>query len=120
MIGEDHKRQRAIMLPGFGLTESRAFLPIFRECAESISMKWLETIGNHTSSCQTVVLNVRPWLSRGTLDAIGQGRYFFPLEDKSRLHVILIAAFDVKFSNDTGNDSHPLAKTYANFLSVFL
>ena len=71
MIGEDHKRQRNIMLPGFGQAESRAFLPIFKGCAESISMKWLEAIGND----QTVVLNVRTWLSRGTLDAIGQGRF---------------------------------------------
>ncbi|KAH0828945.1 cytochrome P450 [Lanmaoa asiatica] len=93
--GEDHKRQRNIMLPGFGLKGSREFLPIFRECAECISIKWLEIIGNNNG--QNVVLNVRAWVSRGALDAIGQ------------------AAFDVQF-NTIRDDSHPLAKTYENFL----
>lgn len=75
MIGEDHKRQRKILVPGFGLKESRAFLPIFKGCAESLSVKWLEAIGN--SNGQSVVLNVRAWLSRGALDAIGQGTIVF-------------------------------------------
>ncbi|KAG6382155.1 cytochrome P450 [Boletus reticuloceps] len=93
--GEDHKRQRSIMLPGFGLKECKAFLPISKDCADSISMKWMETIGN--SDGQGVVINVLDWLSRGSLDAIS-------------------AAFDVQL-NTIENDLHPLAKKYQNFLA---
>lgn len=35
--GEDHKRQRKILLPGFGVPESKAFLSVFRGCAEAVS-----------------------------------------------------------------------------------
>ncbi|KAF8434320.1 cytochrome P450 [Boletus edulis BED1] len=93
--GEDHKRQRSIMLPGFGLKECKAFLPISKDCADSISMKWMETIGN--SDGQGVVINVLDWLSRGSLDAIS-------------------AAFDVQL-NTIENDLHPLAKKYKSFLA---
>ena len=80
MIGEVHKRQRSIMAPGFGQKESKEFFPIFKECAESLSTKWLEAIQDGDG--QAVVLNVLPWLSRGALDAIGQGIItIFLLED---------------------------------------
>ncbi|KAI9573309.1 cytochrome P450 [Boletus coccyginus] len=94
--GEDHKRQRSILLPGFGPKEAKAFLPIFIDCAESISMKWLETIAS--SNCHNVVINVLSWLSRGALDAIGH------------------AAFDIQFGT-IQDDSHPLAKKYRNYLN---
>ncbi|KAF8131873.1 cytochrome P450 [Boletus edulis] len=93
--GEDHKHQRSIMLPGFGLKECKAFLPISKDCADSISIKWMETIGN--SDSQGVVINVLDWLSRGSLDAIS-------------------AAFDVQL-NTIENDLHPLAKKYKSFLA---
>ncbi|KAG9312334.1 cytochrome P450 [Chiua virens] len=94
--GEDHKRQRKILLPGFGGPESRAFLNIFKGCAEAISAKWMEIIGD--SGEQEVVLNIPTWLSRGALDAIGQ------------------AAFDIQFDT-IQNDQHPLARIYNNMLS---
>lgn len=59
------------MLPGFGPKESKAFFPIFQDCAESIRMKWSESIGNGNG--QSVVIDVLSWLSRGALDAIGHG-----------------------------------------------
>ena len=37
LIGDDHKRQRKVLLPGFGGPESKAFLSVFKECAESVS-----------------------------------------------------------------------------------
>ncbi|KAI9568845.1 cytochrome P450 [Boletus coccyginus] len=74
--GDDHKRQRKVLLPGFGDPESKAFLRVFKECAESMCMKWMEK----------AVFNVPAWLSRGALDAIGQ------------------AAFDVQKYNNTLSD----------------
>ena len=59
------------MVPGFGQKESKEFFPIFKDCAESLSTKWLEAIENGEG--QTVVLNVLAWFERGALDAIGHG-----------------------------------------------
>ena len=75
ITGEDHRRHKTILLPGFGPNECKAFLPIFKECADSISTKWLDTIGSDND--QAVVINVLEWLSRGTLDAIGRGMITF-------------------------------------------
>ncbi|KAF8557917.1 cytochrome P450 [Imleria badia] len=97
--GEDHRRQRSIMLPGFGPNECKAFLPIFEHCAESISIKWLEAI--ESGNGRGVEVNILSWLSRAALDAIGH------------------AAFDVQFGT-IQNDAHPLAKMYRNlFADVF-
>ena len=34
--GEDHYRQRRILLPAFGSSESRAQIPVFRQCAREV------------------------------------------------------------------------------------
>ncbi|KAG1865931.1 cytochrome P450 [Suillus subalutaceus] len=91
--GDDHKRHRRIMLPGFGGPESKAFLLLFKNCAESMSNKWTEIINNSEEG--SVVLNIPAWLSRATLDAIGE------------------AAFDVRFSSIDNNES-ALARSYRN------
>ncbi|KAF8130331.1 cytochrome P450 [Boletus edulis] len=92
--GEVHKRQKSIVLPGFGSKECKAFLPIFKDCADSISTKWMETI--ESSNSQGVVINVLDWLSRGALDAVCR------------------AGFDVDF-NTIQDDSHPLGRRYRNY-----
>ena len=35
--GDVHKRQRKVMLPAFGSSESKALLPVFRHYAEQVS-----------------------------------------------------------------------------------
>lgn len=94
--GDDHKRQRRVVLPGFGGPESKAFLLLFKNCAESLSNKWMETISNSNEG--SVVLNIPAWLSRATLDAIGE------------------AAFDVRFGSIDNNES-ALARSYRNILT---
>lgn len=94
--GDDHKRQRRVVLPGFGGPESKAFLLLFKNCAESLSNKWMETISNSNEGL--VVLNIPAWLSRATLDAIGE------------------AAFDVRFGSIDNNES-ALARSYRNILT---
>ncbi|OJA10008.1 hypothetical protein AZE42_12055, partial [Rhizopogon vesiculosus] len=61
------------MLPAFGGPESRAFFPIFKGCAESMSNKWMDIISN--SKEPSVVLDVSPWLSRAAMDAIGEAGF---------------------------------------------
>ncbi|KAG1878934.1 cytochrome P450 [Suillus subluteus] len=94
--GDDHKRHRRVMLPGFGGPESKAFLLLFKNCAESMSNKWAEIINNSKEG--SVVFNIPVWLSRATLDAIGE------------------AAFDVRFSSIDNNES-ALARSYRNVMT---
>ncbi|KAG1751043.1 cytochrome P450 [Suillus lakei] len=94
--GDDHKRHRRVMLPGFGGPESKAFLLLFKNCAESMSNKWMEIIGDSKEG--SAVFNVPAWLSRATLDAIGE------------------AAFDVRFGSIDNNES-ALAHSYRNIMT---
>lgn len=94
--GDDHKRHRRVMLPGFGGPESKTFLLLFKNCAESMSNKWMETISNSKEG--SVVFNIPAWLSRATLDAIGE------------------AAFDVRFSSIDNNES-ALVRSYRNIMT---
>ncbi|KAH7922165.1 cytochrome P450 [Leucogyrophana mollusca] len=94
--GDDHKRQRKVILPGFGGPESKAFLTLFKGCAESMTTKWMEVVSN--SEEQSIVLNIPAWMSRATLDAIGE------------------AAFDYKFGS-VENQNNPLAHTYSNMMT---
>ncbi|EGO00621.1 hypothetical protein SERLA73DRAFT_178475 [Serpula lacrymans var. lacrymans S7.3] len=94
--GDDHKRQRKVMLPGFGGPESKAFVSVFRGYASQLSAKWMDIVSNTDN--QSAELNVPSWLSRATLDAIGD------------------AAFGYHFGSvqDGGNF---LAKSYSNLMS---
>ncbi|KAJ8585147.1 cytochrome P450 [Rhizopogon salebrosus TDB-379] len=94
--GEHHKRQRTVMQPGFGASECKAFLPLFKGCAESISNKWVDIINN--SEKQSAEFNIAPWLSRATLDAIAE------------------AAFDVRFDSVDSNKS-ALAHAYSDLMA---
>ena len=78
--------------------------------------KWLEII--ESSSDQKAVFNIPAWLSRGTLDAIGQGSSLLPL-DKNGPSNFPLAAFDVQFGT-IQNDGHLLARKYDNIMSVLL
>jgi len=37
LIGPDHYRQRRILLPAFGASETRVQIPIFRQCAHEVN-----------------------------------------------------------------------------------
>ncbi|KAF8845919.1 cytochrome P450 [Paxillus ammoniavirescens] len=93
--GEDHKRQKRIILPGLSGPEAEAHLPLFRGCAESMTARWTEIVAS--SIDKKVDLNVLPWLSRSTLDAIGE------------------AAFDIRL-NALQDDSHVLVRSYSNLV----
>ncbi|KAG9221307.1 hypothetical protein CCMSSC00406_0009418 [Pleurotus cornucopiae] len=92
-----HKRQRKIMLPGFGFPESRAFLPIFFACANKLSEKWKDKLSGIPEGSTT--LNMPYWLSRAALDAIGE------------------AAFDYQFGA-IDNEENDLAKAYNGLLTA--
>ncbi|KIK56481.1 hypothetical protein GYMLUDRAFT_47014 [Collybiopsis luxurians FD-317 M1] len=94
--GNAHKRQRKIMLPGFGSSEAGNFLPLFFSCAASMSRRWSDILS--FSENQSHVFNLPEWISRASLDAIGQ------------------AAFDYNFGA-TANHETELGKVYQNMLT---
>ncbi|KIK19035.1 hypothetical protein PISMIDRAFT_161208 [Pisolithus microcarpus 441] len=97
--GDIHKRQRKILNPGFGAAESRAFLTVSQASAQSMVARWMEVV--NTGNSDKVVLDIPSWVSRATLDAIGQG------------------AFDVQLGC-LDNSEIPLAKGYQGMMmSVF-
>ncbi|KAH9485227.1 Cytochrome P450 monooxygenase 169 [Psilocybe cubensis] len=70
---EIHKRQRKVMLPGFGTPECKAFVPIFRRVGAELSAQWSDILAS--SPDQSAVFNVASWLSRATMDSIGEAAF---------------------------------------------
>ncbi|KAJ3874522.1 cytochrome P450 [Lentinula edodes] len=93
--GDVHKRQRKIMLPGFSAPEAKHLLPFFSSCAAALCSRWTDILSASSEQCQ--VFNVADWISRATLDAIGQ------------------AAFDYDFGA-TNNQDTELSKVYQNLM----
>ncbi|KAJ3819916.1 cytochrome P450 [Lentinula raphanica] len=89
--GDVHTRQRKVMLPGFRAPETKFFVPFFIGCAEAMCSGWKGAIARNNGQSQ--VFNFPEYVSRATLDAIGQ------------------AAFDYDFGS-TNNHENELANLY--------
>jgi hypothetical protein len=79
-----------------------------------MSDKWMEIISNSKEG--SVVFDIPTWLSRATLDAIGEGTCCPGVHN----HIFLSpfsAAFDVRF-NSVDNNEDALARSYRNIMSV--
>ncbi|KAK7472961.1 hypothetical protein VKT23_001065 [Stygiomarasmius scandens] len=74
--GDIHKRQRKAMLPGFGAPESKSFVSIFNRMAAQLTSQWTDLLAS--SPDQAAVLNVASWLSRVTMDSLGEGKPILP------------------------------------------
>ncbi|KDQ54054.1 hypothetical protein JAAARDRAFT_160991 [Jaapia argillacea MUCL 33604] len=69
--GEEHKNQRRIMSPAFGLAHLREITDIFMEKSIELRDIWMSQIASETTEDQPIRLDVLSWLSRMTLDVIG-------------------------------------------------
>ncbi|KAI0706269.1 cytochrome P450 [Cerioporus squamosus] len=70
VTGSDHARMRKIMNPAFTSGQLRSFLPLFRRSAEKLGRLWTEEIQSGSESGQR--MDVLTWISRCTLDVIGE------------------------------------------------
>ncbi|KAF9484508.1 cytochrome P450 [Pholiota conissans] len=112
---EIHKRQRKVMLPGFGAPESKSFVPIFRRVGSELTSQWTDILAS--SPDQTAVLNVASWLSRATMDSIGEGRRIFSsLTVQSSVSFSFTAAFDYQFGALSNKDNE-FMKAYFGLMS---
>ncbi|KAI9446023.1 cytochrome P450, partial [Lactarius indigo] len=70
--GETHRRQRDIMNPAFSAPQMRTFLPMFQNSASKLVQVLKEEVIAADLSGQSFI-DVVGWLSRTTLDVIGEG-----------------------------------------------
>ncbi|KAI0738426.1 cytochrome P450 [Daedaleopsis nitida] len=88
-----HQRHRKNMNPAFSLTHLRTFVPLFRRLSNKLAEKWSKELAS--SGTDVVDMLINKWMSRVTLDIIGE------------------AAFDFQFDSlDNGNN--PLSRAYEN------
>ncbi|KAG6812535.1 hypothetical protein H0H92_002304 [Tricholoma furcatifolium] len=106
--GDIHKRQRKVMLPGFGAPESKAFIPIFQKVGGELTAQWTDILAS--SPDQTAEFNVATWLSRATMDSIGEG-IFSSHHLQHWIFKMLVAAFDYQFG--------ALAQTDNEFMKAY-
>ncbi|KAI0674750.1 PAH-inducible cytochrome P450 monooxygenase PC-PAH 4 [Trametes maxima] len=88
--GEAHTRHRRIMSPAFSNARLKSFLPLFQRIGGKLTEKWKGELLNVNEA----ELSVDTWLSRATLDVIGE------------------AAFDYDYGALDDGDQSVLAKEY--------
>ncbi|KAJ7188982.1 cytochrome P450 [Mycena filopes] len=101
--GDDHKRHRKVMLPGFSSSEARALLPLFFSKAAQIGAKWKDIIG--ATAEQSAVLNITGWASRATLDAIGEAAFDYRFGAMENANNVVGAAYSNVLMNTFGSPS---------------
>ncbi|KAI0743400.1 cytochrome P450 [Daedaleopsis nitida] len=72
---ESHQRHRKSMNPAFSLTHLRTFVPVFRRLSNKLADKLKEELSNSSTGETDVMVN--KWLSRATLDIIGETAFDF-------------------------------------------
>ncbi|ETW75471.1 cytochrome P450 monooxygenase 98 [Heterobasidion irregulare TC 32-1] len=75
LAGDAHRRQRKVMNPAFSAAQLRDFLPLFHKRAAKARLvqRIEEEITNEDTS--EPVLNVAGWLTRVTMDVLGEGTH---------------------------------------------
>jgi hypothetical protein len=52
------------------------FLPVFRRVARTMTEKWTDLF-SHFDAGKAQVIDIAPWLTKTTLDAIGESKLFY-------------------------------------------
>ncbi|KAK1230328.1 hypothetical protein PQX77_006583 [Marasmius sp. AFHP31] len=95
--GDAHRKQRKVMNPAFGLAEIRNLTGIFFEKSVELRDAWTAEIQKEDGSKTEV--DVLHWLSRMTLDVIGQAGFNYQFNAISRKYNPLNEAFSKVFSS---------------------
>lgn len=101
--GDAHKRQKRIILPAFGAPHSETFLKASKTSAERLCAKWMDVISE--TNDERAVVDMYKWLSRATLDVLGQaafGVYFGCLDDPNH---ILVRSYQNMIASVLGSPS---------------
>ncbi|KZO93792.1 cytochrome P450 [Calocera viscosa TUFC12733] len=71
--GEDHKRFRRTMSPGFSAASIRYFTSLFLDIAQKAKNHWLDQMD--LEGKEEVTINVEPWLSDMSFDSMGEAGF---------------------------------------------
>ncbi|KAG8850669.1 hypothetical protein FRB96_009629 [Tulasnella sp. 330] len=105
--GFEHKRQRKIMNPAFGVTAMRDITPMLMDIALELRDAWKKELTQSISGPGWQIINVLPWFNKAALDMIGMagvlgfGYKFGALHDSSNELAIAFRALS--------NNSSPIA-----------
>jgi hypothetical protein len=102
-IGEDHYKQRRILLPAFGSTESRAQIPVFRQCAREVK-PLVFTKPSHLHL--TLSKLVQEFRNRVESESLGDGSREENIPEflsPAILNALGLAAFNYDFRDDGGD-----------------
>ncbi|KAK0486622.1 cytochrome P450 [Armillaria luteobubalina] len=82
--GSDHQRQRRILGPAFAVSQLRLFLNVFQACAQKLTEKTNEYVGEGKE------INVLQWTNKAALDIIGNTsfRYEFNALDDGQTELM--------------------------------
>lgn len=114
--GNDHKRQRKVISPAFGHTEVRALFPVFRSVAVNLGNKWHDIVQDCSDK---TCIDVHDWLSRATLDAIGEAAFEMHLGTMGNPHSELAEIYR-NFNVDSTPASRRLLNAVLDFIPVSL
>lgn len=74
--GKTHERQRKILAPAFFVAQLKSFIPIFQEASSKLVQRWKDELATSDPSTPSLT-NVTTWISRATLDIMGQAGFDF-------------------------------------------
>ncbi|KAI0712966.1 cytochrome P450 [Cerioporus squamosus] len=94
-LGKDHQRHRKVMNPAFSAAHLRTFLPLFQRIGTKLVEQWKTDI----SGAEPMNMLVNKWLSRTTMDIIGE------------------AAFDYQYGALDKGAGSPISKAYDDLLA---
>ncbi|KAL1660350.1 cytochrome P450 [Schizophyllum commune] len=63
LAGDDHRRQRKILMPSFGSVEANGYVPSFASKAAQMAEKWIDMMPNDGG----MVVDIPSWVARATL-----------------------------------------------------
>ncbi|TFK44496.1 cytochrome P450 [Crucibulum laeve] len=101
--GNIHRRQRKVMMPGFGAPESKAFVPIFRRVGSELTAQWNDMLAS--SPDQSDIINVASWLSRATMDSVGEAAFDYQFGALANLDNEFMKAYFGLMSDTLGSPS---------------
>ncbi|EJU05966.1 cytochrome P450 [Dacryopinax primogenitus] len=71
--GNDHKRHRKAMSPGFSIASIRFFTSIFLEATHKVKERWLSKLSD--SKGNDIVLDVEHWMNAISFESIGEAGF---------------------------------------------
>ncbi|KAF8161957.1 cytochrome P450 [Mycena galopus ATCC 62051] len=102
--GDQHKQQRKIMNPAFGIPQVRELTEIFVDKSIQLRDIWAAQVAKSTNGVARV--EVLSWLSKATLDIIGLAGFNYKIDalgaEEGAAPNELAEAFEALFSGETG------------------